>query len=194
MIGRGGDDCTRGGACRPGDVISPECCSAYRRERVERTLYAGDTPISRVCGPTPRLRPSSARPISLTSRCSPKRSVACATRTLSSRAASTVQGLCRASAPTNQFWMERGALNHRTSRVIDPLDGKIPAMTAAGQARASALAAARKAKPAESYESLTAYDRCISRSVQPRRYPERARRRRGMPRGRPVHRFRTRCQ
>ena len=65
----------------------------------------------------------------------------------------------------NEFWMERGALNHRTSLVIDPPDGKIPAMTAAGQARASALAAARKANPAESYETLTAYDRCISRSL-----------------------------
>jgi len=65
----------------------------------------------------------------------------------------------------NEFWMERGALNHRTSLVIDPPDGKIPAMTAAGQARASALAADRKAKRDESYETLTAYDRCISRSL-----------------------------
>ena len=38
-------------------------------------------------------------------------------------------------------------------------------MTAAGQARASALAAGRKANPVESYETLTAYDRCISRSL-----------------------------
>jgi len=65
----------------------------------------------------------------------------------------------------NEFWMERGALNHRTSLVIDPPDGKIPAMTAAGQARASALAADRKAKRDESFETLTAYDRCISRSL-----------------------------
>jgi hypothetical protein len=65
----------------------------------------------------------------------------------------------------NEFWMERGALNHRTSLVIDPPDGKIPAMTAAGQARASALAADRKARRDESYETLTAYDRCISRSL-----------------------------
>ena len=65
----------------------------------------------------------------------------------------------------NEFWMERGALNHRTSLVIDPPDGKIPAMTAAGQARASALAADRKAHRDESFETLTAYDRCISRSL-----------------------------
>jgi hypothetical protein len=65
----------------------------------------------------------------------------------------------------NEFWMERGALNHRTSLVIDPPDGKIPAMTDAGQARASALAAERRTKRDESYETLTAYDRCISRSL-----------------------------
>jgi len=39
----------------------------------------------------------------------------------------------------NEFWMERGALNHRTSLVIDPPDGKIPAMTAAGQAQRGVL-------------------------------------------------------
>jgi hypothetical protein len=64
----------------------------------------------------------------------------------------------------NEFWMERGALNHRTSLVVDPPDGKIPAMTAAGQARAKEIAAARRGNP-ESYETLTAYDRCISRSL-----------------------------
>ena len=65
----------------------------------------------------------------------------------------------------NEFWMERGALNHRTALVIDPPDGKIPALTAAGQARASALAADRKDHRDESFETLTAYDRCISRSL-----------------------------
>jgi hypothetical protein len=64
----------------------------------------------------------------------------------------------------NEFWMERGALNHRTSLVIDPPDGRIPAMTAAGQARAREIAAARRGDP-ESYETLNAYDRCISRSL-----------------------------
>ena len=65
----------------------------------------------------------------------------------------------------NEFWMERGALNYRTSLVIDPPDGKIPAMTDAGQARARALSAARRASPNESYETLNAYDRCISRGL-----------------------------
>jgi hypothetical protein len=65
----------------------------------------------------------------------------------------------------NEFWMERGALNHRTSLVIDPPDGKIPPLTAAGQARANAVFAARKSTPADSPEDLTAYDRCISRGL-----------------------------
>ena len=66
----------------------------------------------------------------------------------------------------NEFWMERGALNYRTSLVIDPPDGKIPAMTADGQARASALAAARKANPAECTKRsprTTAASRGVSR-------------------------------
>jgi hypothetical protein len=65
----------------------------------------------------------------------------------------------------NEFWMERGVLNHRTSLVIDPPDGKIPPLTAAGQARANAVSAARKSTPADSPEDLTAYDRCISRGL-----------------------------
>jgi hypothetical protein len=62
----------------------------------------------------------------------------------------------------NEFWMERGALNYRTSLVIDPSDGKIPAMTADGQARASALAPARTANPAIRTKR-SRYDRRISR-------------------------------
>ena len=65
----------------------------------------------------------------------------------------------------NEFWMERGVLNHRTSLVIDPPDGKIPPLTAAGEARANAVFAARKSTPADSPEDLTAYDRCISRGL-----------------------------
>jgi hypothetical protein len=65
----------------------------------------------------------------------------------------------------NEFWMERGVLNHRTSLVIDPPDGKIPPLTEAGQARANAVFAQRKSQPADSPEDLTAYDRCISRGL-----------------------------
>lgn len=65
----------------------------------------------------------------------------------------------------NEFWMERGALNNRTSLVIDPPDGKIPPMTPAGKARQDGLSSRRREHPADSWEDRSAYDRCITRSM-----------------------------
>jgi hypothetical protein len=65
----------------------------------------------------------------------------------------------------NEFWMERGKLNNRTSLIIDPPDGKMPGLTDAGRKRAEAIAAARKERPADSWEDRSAYDRCITRSM-----------------------------
>src|SRR5437762_2590537 len=42
----------------------------------------------------------------------------------------------------NEFWMERGRLNNRTSLITDPPDGKMPALTDAGRKRADTQAAA----------------------------------------------------
>src|SRR5712664_2897901 len=50
----------------------------------------------------------------------------------------------------NQFWWERGSKltvvngRKRTSLIVDPADGKIPALTRAGQQRADARAADRR--------------------------------------------------
>jgi hypothetical protein len=65
----------------------------------------------------------------------------------------------------NEFWMERGRLNNRTSLVIDPPDGKLPALTETGRKRAEALAEARRLRPADSWKDRSAYDRCITRSM-----------------------------
>jgi hypothetical protein len=65
----------------------------------------------------------------------------------------------------NEFWMERGRLNLRTSMIIDPPDGKMPPFTPEGQKRFDALAASRKARPADSYLDRSAYDRCITRGI-----------------------------
>jgi hypothetical protein len=62
-------------------------------------------------------------------------------------------------------WFERGTLNTRTSLVIDPSDGKVPAYNPEGQKRADALAAARKARPADSWLDRSSYDRCITRGM-----------------------------
>ena len=65
----------------------------------------------------------------------------------------------------NEFWMERGRLNKRTSLVLDPADGKIPALTESARKRADALAEARRLHPADSHEDRSAYDRCITRGI-----------------------------
>jgi hypothetical protein len=65
----------------------------------------------------------------------------------------------------NEFWMERGRLNPRTSLIIDPPDGKMPPLTTEGQKRFDALAESRKARPADSYLDRSAYDRCITRGI-----------------------------
>jgi hypothetical protein len=65
----------------------------------------------------------------------------------------------------NEFWMERGRLNNRTSLVIDPPDGKVPPLTDGARKRADAITEGRKLHPADSWEDRGAYDRCITRSM-----------------------------
>jgi len=55
----------------------------------------------------------------------------------------------------NEFWWERGTLlatvngKKRTSLIVDPADGKVPALTADGQKRNAARAADRRDHPAD---------------------------------------------
>jgi hypothetical protein len=65
----------------------------------------------------------------------------------------------------NEFWFERGTLNTRTSLVVDPPDGKVPAYSPEGQKRWDAIAASRKAHPADSWLDRSSYDRCITRGM-----------------------------
>ncbi len=64
-------------------------------------------------------------------------------------------------------WYEHyGAKNSRPWMVVDPPDGKIPALTPAAQQRAAARAAARASHgPADSYDDRSLYDQCITRGV-----------------------------
>jgi len=64
-------------------------------------------------------------------------------------------------------WYEHyGAKNSRPWLVIDPADGRIPALTPAAQQRAAARAAARSVRgPADSYDDRSLYDQCITRGV-----------------------------
>ena len=65
----------------------------------------------------------------------------------------------------NNFWMDRGTKSTgRTSLIIDPPDGRLPALTERGRERDAALAAARNGAP-DSFEDLNLYDRCITRGL-----------------------------
>jgi hypothetical protein len=58
-----------------------------------------------------------------------------------------------------EFWNARST---RTSKVIDPPDGRVPSLTAAARTREAALAEARKGRgPSDSWEDRSLGDRCI---------------------------------
>ena len=64
-----------------------------------------------------------------------------------------------------RHWLERPDRPSRaTSLVVDPPDGRIPALTPAGERFTEVRRAARR-RPPESYTDFTNYDRCISRGV-----------------------------
>ena len=64
----------------------------------------------------------------------------------------------------NEFWFEKGSKvveTRRTSLVVDPPDGKIPALTPEGQKRAAARAEYRRQHPADGPEDFSLNNRCI---------------------------------
>jgi hypothetical protein len=63
----------------------------------------------------------------------------------------------------NDFWYERGALNSRTSLVIDPPDGRVPPLNDAAQKRAAADRQGRG--PSDGPEDRSAFERCITRGL-----------------------------
>ena len=63
-------------------------------------------------------------------------------------------------------WQERGKPSRQASLIIDPPDGRMPALTPQATARYQAIQAARKGRgAADSYEDRSLYDRCITRGV-----------------------------
>lgn len=74
----------------------------------------------------------------------------------------------------NQFWYDRGTKvvgTRRTSLVVDPPDGRIPALTPEAQARADARAAARRRSPADGPEDRSLVERCILWTAGPPMLP-----------------------
>jgi hypothetical protein len=64
----------------------------------------------------------------------------------------------------NSFWGEAGKSSALTSLIMDPADGKLPALTAEAQKRADAIESVRRLPPG-SWMDVNAYDRCISRGL-----------------------------
>ena len=64
----------------------------------------------------------------------------------------------------NSFWFDRGKGLNRTSLIIDPPDGRVPAYTPEAEQRLAAERAERaKRGPADTYADLPAWTRCITR-------------------------------
>jgi hypothetical protein len=62
----------------------------------------------------------------------------------------------------NSFWLVDRDFDNRTSLIVNPEDGRIPPLTTEAQARTAALAAARKERPADSWEDRPLSERCIT--------------------------------
>jgi len=64
----------------------------------------------------------------------------------------------------NSFWFDRGKGLKRTSLILDPPDGRVPAYTPATEQRIAAERAERARRgPADSYADLPPWTRCITR-------------------------------
>ena len=64
----------------------------------------------------------------------------------------------------NQFWVAERDWDNRTSLIVDPPDGRLPALTDEGEKRAAAFRAARN-QPAAGPEDRSLTERCISFGV-----------------------------
>jgi hypothetical protein len=64
----------------------------------------------------------------------------------------------------NEFWRDRGRVvpTRRTSLIIDPPEGRIPALTAEAQRRNAARAEARRLHPADGPEDRSLAERCVA--------------------------------
>ena len=67
----------------------------------------------------------------------------------------------------NEFWFEYGQDTNRTSLIIEPADGKLPALTPRAEQEAKELMAVRmrSTQAPDHYLEMSAYDRCITRGL-----------------------------
>ena len=62
-------------------------------------------------------------------------------------------------------WVEWGQLNRRTSLIIDPSDGRLPAMTEEGERRSAAMRSGWMNIPFDQPNDFDNWDRCITRGL-----------------------------
>ena len=77
------------------------------------------------------------------------------------------RGVDGAPGSFNNFWWERGTTvvpTRRTSLIVDPPNGRIPALTPEGQRRVDDRREARD-RPAASWEDRSAFERCVTRGL-----------------------------
>ena len=65
----------------------------------------------------------------------------------------------------NQFWIVERDFSNRTSLVVDPPDGRIPAVTPEARERFRDAAAYRRDHPADSYTDRPLQERCVTYGV-----------------------------
>ncbi len=94
---------------------------------------------------------------------SPARAQAEALASGAAPVAPSPRGVDVAPAPGNWLEFARRA-SHQTSQIVDPPDGRMPALTPDAQKRLAAKNAIRRRHP-ETYEDWSLYDRCITRGV-----------------------------
>jgi hypothetical protein len=70
----------------------------------------------------------------------------------------------------NEFWSERGKPTGRTALIVDPSNGRLPPLTAAGARRAAALASELEngERRADSWMDRSLWERCLMRGGLPR--------------------------
>ena len=64
----------------------------------------------------------------------------------------------------NSFWLDQGELSERTSLIVDPPDGRLPALTPRAQVKADDFTE-RWLAPPTSWHDMSLYDRCITRGL-----------------------------
>lgn len=62
----------------------------------------------------------------------------------------------------NHFWLVERDFDRRTALIVDPPEGRLPALTPEGKERADARAAYRRAHPADGPEDRSLSERCIT--------------------------------